>query len=117
MAWPCAKVVIYEAFVEGKLEALKPLARVTVHDLDRPRLELQSTLDGRFCPRQSPRIVALSPGQKSGSITGSSRGGRSATRNRVLVTMVEINLEPRASAEQEVPVSYNGFAFVIDGSV
>jgi hypothetical protein len=27
-----AKVVIYEAFVEGKLEAAKPLAR-TVHDL------------------------------------------------------------------------------------
>jgi redox-sensitive bicupin YhaK (pirin superfamily) len=31
--------------------------------------------------------------------------------------MVEINLESRASAEQEVPASYNGFAFVIDGSV
>jgi redox-sensitive bicupin YhaK (pirin superfamily) len=31
--------------------------------------------------------------------------------------MVEINLEPRASAEQEIPASYNGFAFVIDGSV
>ena len=31
--------------------------------------------------------------------------------------MVEINLEPRASADQEVPASYNGFAFVIDGSV
>ena len=31
--------------------------------------------------------------------------------------MVEINLEPRASAEQEMPASYNGFAFVIDGSV
>jgi quercetin 2,3-dioxygenase len=38
-------------------------------------------------------------------------GFRSATRNRVLVTMVEINLEPRASAEQEVPASYNGFAW------
>jgi redox-sensitive bicupin YhaK (pirin superfamily) len=31
--------------------------------------------------------------------------------------MVEINLEPRASAEEEIPASYNGFAFVIDGSV
>ena len=31
--------------------------------------------------------------------------------------MVEINLKPSASAEQEVPASYNGFAFVIDGSV
>ena len=49
--------------------------------------------------------------------SGSSRGVQSATRNRVPVTMVEINLEPQASAEQEVPASYNGFAFVIDGSV
>jgi len=31
--------------------------------------------------------------------------------------MVEINLEPHASAEQDIPASYNGFAFVIDGSV
>jgi quercetin 2,3-dioxygenase len=31
--------------------------------------------------------------------------------------MVEINLEPHASAEQDIPGSYNGFAFVIDGSV
>jgi quercetin 2,3-dioxygenase len=31
--------------------------------------------------------------------------------------MVEISLEPHTSAEQEVPTSYNGFVFVIDGSV
>jgi hypothetical protein len=31
--------------------------------------------------------------------------------------MVDINLERSASAEQEVPVSYNGFVFVIGGSV
>ena len=33
------------------------------------------------------------------------------------VTMVEINLAPHASAAQDIPASYNGFAFVIDGSV
>src|SRR2546423_12791849 len=31
--------------------------------------------------------------------------------------MVEINLEPHASAELDIAASYNGFAFVIDGSV
>ena len=31
--------------------------------------------------------------------------------------MVEINLEPHSSAELDIPASYNGFAFVIDGSV
>ena len=49
--------------------------------------------------------------------SGSSGRLRSGTRNRVPVTMVEIYLEPGASAEQEVPVSYNGFVFVIAGSV
>jgi redox-sensitive bicupin YhaK (pirin superfamily) len=49
--------------------------------------------------------------------SGSSGGFHSGTRNHVPVTMVEINLEPHASAEQAIPTSYNGFAFVIDGSV
>ena len=49
--------------------------------------------------------------------SGSSGSLRSGTRNYVPVTMVEINLEPGASAEQEIPASYNGFAFVIGGSV
>ena len=49
--------------------------------------------------------------------SGSSAGLRSSTRNHVPVTMVEINLEPNASTELDIPASYNGFAFVIDGSV
>ena len=49
--------------------------------------------------------------------SGSSGGLHSGTRNHVPVTMVEINLEPHGSAEQDIPTSYNGFAFVIDGSV
>jgi quercetin 2,3-dioxygenase len=49
--------------------------------------------------------------------SGSSGGLHSGTRNHVPVIMVEINLEPHASAEQDIPSSYNGFAFVIDGSV
>src|SRR5258708_28157259 len=49
--------------------------------------------------------------------SGSSVGLHSGTRNHVPVTMVEINLEPHASAELDIPTSYNGFAFVIDGSV
>lgn len=49
--------------------------------------------------------------------SGSSGGLHSGTQNHVPVIMVEINLEPHASAEQDIPTSYNGFAFVIDGSV
>jgi len=49
--------------------------------------------------------------------SGASVGLQSGTRNHVSVTMVEINLASRASAEVDIPGSYNGFAFVIDGSV
>ena len=49
--------------------------------------------------------------------SGSSTGLQSGTRNHVPVTMVEINLEPQASAELDIATSYNGFAFVIDGCV
>ena len=49
--------------------------------------------------------------------SGSSVGLQSNTQNHVPVTMVEINLEPNTSAELDTPASYNGFAFVIDGSV
>jgi redox-sensitive bicupin YhaK (pirin superfamily) len=56
-------------------------------------------------------------GAKIQVYSGSSGELHSGTRNHVPVTMVEINLEPHASAEQDIPTSYNGFAFVIDGSV
>jgi quercetin 2,3-dioxygenase len=49
--------------------------------------------------------------------SGSSVGLQSGTRNHVSVTMDEINLAAHASAEVDIPASYNGFAFVIDGSV
>ncbi len=49
--------------------------------------------------------------------SGSSVGPHSGTRNHVPVTMVELNLEPHAPAELDIPTSYNGFAFVIHGSV
>src|ERR1700752_931526 len=49
--------------------------------------------------------------------SGSSVGLHSGTRNHVPVMMVGINLEPHASAELDIAASYNGFAFVIGGSV
>lgn len=49
--------------------------------------------------------------------SGSSGSLRSGIRNRVPVTMAEIRLDPHARIEQEAPNSYNGFVFVIDGSV
>ena len=48
--------------------------------------------------------------------SGASGDLTSRTRNHVPVTLVEIALEPKASFEQELPASYNGFVFVVRGS-
>jgi len=61
--------------------------------------------------------VRREPGAEIRIYSGSSGGLQSGTRNHVPVTMVEIKLDAHASAEQEILASYNGFAFVIDGSV
>jgi redox-sensitive bicupin YhaK (pirin superfamily) len=42
---------------------------------------------------------------------------RSATRNRVPVTLVDLTLAPGATFRQELPASYNGFFYVVDGDV
>lgn len=61
--------------------------------------------------------VRHEPGAEIRVYSGSSGSFQSGTRNRVPVTMVEISLGAHGWTEQEVPASYNGFAFVIDGSV
>lgn len=60
--------------------------------------------------------VRHEPGAEIRVYSGSSGSLRSDTRNHVPVTMTEIRVEPNAAAEQEVPTSYNGFVFVVDGS-
>ena len=49
--------------------------------------------------------------------SGTSGALRSMTPNHVPVTMVEITTAPHAEIDQEIPSSYNGFVFVIRGSV
>jgi quercetin 2,3-dioxygenase len=49
--------------------------------------------------------------------SGASGSLRSTTRNHVPVTMTEITMAPHASIDQELPKSYNGFAYLIHGSV
>lgn len=48
--------------------------------------------------------------------SGSSGGRRSSTSNHVPVTLAEIRLGPNASYAQDVPLSYNGFVFMVGGS-
>jgi redox-sensitive bicupin YhaK (pirin superfamily) len=48
--------------------------------------------------------------------SGASGNLRSSTRNHVPVTLAEINLTSGTSFDQDVPLSYNGFVFVVSGS-
>jgi len=49
--------------------------------------------------------------------SGSSGSTRATTYNHVPVTMVDVRLRPGARFEQELPDSYNGFLYVLEGNV
>jgi redox-sensitive bicupin YhaK (pirin superfamily) len=61
--------------------------------------------------------IRREPGVEIRIYSGASGGLRAATRNHVPVTIAEIAMKARAHVEQEIPTSYNGFAYVIDGAV
>jgi redox-sensitive bicupin YhaK (pirin superfamily) len=61
--------------------------------------------------------VRSGPGVEARVYSGSSGSARATTHNYVPVTLVDVRLEPGAQFEQELPDSYNGFLYVLDGAV
>lgn len=61
--------------------------------------------------------VRREPGVEVRVYSGGSGSHRSTTRNRVPVTMVEVAMEAHASVDQDIPASFNGFVYVLRGSV
>jgi redox-sensitive bicupin YhaK (pirin superfamily) len=61
--------------------------------------------------------VRREPGVEARVYSGSSGDLRATTHNYVPVTLVDVRLEPCARFEQELPNSYNGFLYVLDGDV
>ena len=59
--------------------------------------------------------VRSEPGVEVRLYSGHSGALVSPTRNHVPVTLADIRLEPGAAIEQELPASYNGFVYVIEG--
>lgn len=59
--------------------------------------------------------VRREPGAELRLYSGNTGSLRSPTRNRVPVTLVDVHLDPGASVEQEVPLSHNGFVYVLEG--
>jgi redox-sensitive bicupin YhaK (pirin superfamily) len=61
--------------------------------------------------------VRREPGVEARVYSGSSGSARATTHNYVPVTLVDLRLQPGARFEQELPDSYNGFLYVLDGTV
>jgi redox-sensitive bicupin YhaK (pirin superfamily) len=61
--------------------------------------------------------VRRAPGVQVRVYSGSSAEARSSTQNYVPVTLADISLEAGAAVEQDLPASYNGFVYVLEGSV
>ena len=61
--------------------------------------------------------VRREPGVEVRVYSGASGPARANTHNYVPVTLVDIRLEPHAQFEQELPDSYNGFLYVLEGAV
>ena len=61
--------------------------------------------------------VRLEPGVEARVYSGSSGSVRATTHNYVPVTLLDVRLQPGAMFEQELPDSYNGFMYVLEGAV
>ena len=61
--------------------------------------------------------VVRGPGAEARLYSGASGGAASTTANRVPVTMIDLKLEPKATFQQDLPASYNGFFYVLEGAV
>ena len=61
--------------------------------------------------------VRREPGVEVRVYSGSSGEARASTRNHVPVTLADISLHSRAPVEQDLPAPYNGFVYVLEGSV
>ncbi|MDQ6769887.1 MAG: pirin family protein [Gemmatimonadota bacterium] len=87
------------------------------------QLWLTLTRSARWAAPRFERItrdsvpVRREPGVEARVYSGSSGSAHSATHNFVPVTLVDIRLEPGARFDQELPDSYNGFLYVLDGAV
>jgi quercetin 2,3-dioxygenase len=67
--------------------------------------------------RKDAAPLVRAPGLEARLYSGTTGIFRSPTRNLVPVTLVEITLAAGARFAQALPVAYNGFVYVIEGSV
>jgi len=66
--------------------------------------------------RGDAALVRRESGAELRLYSGTTGTSTSSTRNRVPVTLVDVRLEPGAEVAQLLPVSYNGFLYVLEGA-
>jgi redox-sensitive bicupin YhaK (pirin superfamily) len=67
--------------------------------------------------RKESAPVSRAPGVEVRLYSGASGSLRSPTRNVVPITLMDVALGPGAALREELPGAYNGFVYVVDGSV
>jgi redox-sensitive bicupin YhaK (pirin superfamily) len=67
--------------------------------------------------RKAEAPVVRAPGVEARLYSGVSGALRSPTLNHVPVTLLDVALAPAATFTQELPGAYNGFVYVVEGSV
>ena len=81
-----------------------------------PACDRDFTPDFEVVRRETaPELTA--PGVTGRLYSGAANGQRSSTRNRVPTTMLDLVLAPGATFEVDLPPTYNGFAYAIDGAL
>jgi redox-sensitive bicupin YhaK (pirin superfamily) len=94
--------------VAGRARVLQLWIRLPSRDrTSAPGFEIISR--GKVPTRREPGVVARLYSGATGDL-------RSPTRNRVPTTLVDIELAAGASFDQELPISYNGFVYVLEGT-
>ena len=103
---------------KGIIHSEDPVAGETVHSLqlwvnlpsDKKMTEPRyQNMRGRDMP------VRHEEGATMRVFSGSSMGVSANTKNHVPVTMVEFNVEAGVTVTQDLPGSYNGFLYIVDG--
>lgn len=65
--------------------------------------------------RKEAAPLVRAPGVEGRLYSGVAGSVRSTTRNRVPVTLVDLRLAPGARFRQDLPASYNGFVYLVEG--
>jgi redox-sensitive bicupin YhaK (pirin superfamily) len=95
--------------VSGRVRILQLWIALSTGDRDlEPQFEI--------IRREAAPVVRFA-GAEGVLYSGTSGSVSSPTRNRVPTTMIDLSLEPSATFEHDLPPSYNGFFYVLDGSV